>query len=127
MSNNYESFYSEQYKGERYGNTYDLKKHAFYKTIKEWIEMHPDFQKKSFLEIGSGRGALQNIVDNYTGIDFSDGVSQYYKKDFVCCSAEEMPFDDDSFDVVWSYAVWEHIPNPERAFEEVLRVTKLVK
>jgi len=40
------------------------------------------------------------------------------------CSAEELPFDDNSFDMVYSSHVLEHIPNPERALREIYRVLK---
>ncbi len=36
----------------------------------------------------------------------------------------EMPFSDNTFDVAWSYAVWEHIPDPEAALMETIRVLK---
>ncbi len=124
MSNRYEDFYSEQYKADVYGNTTEMQNHAFYNVLKNWLGQHEEYRDKKFLEVGSGRGALQDVVCDYTGIDYADSVEKYYHKPFYCGSAEEMPFEDNSFDVVWSYAVWEHIPNPEKAFLEVIRVLK---
>lgn len=124
MSDRYEDFYSEQYKADAYGNITEMGKHSYYKVLKSWLSEHGEYSAKKFLEVGSGRGALQDIVCDYTGIDYADSVEKYYHKPFFCGSAEEMPFQNDSFDVVWSYAVWEHIPNPEKAFHEVIRVTK---
>lgn len=76
------------------------------------------------LEIGSGRGYLQDIAQNYTGLDISPNVARFYHKKFVLGSATALPFLDNSFDGVWSVWVFEHVPNPEQAFREARRVTR---
>jgi SAM-dependent methyltransferase len=76
------------------------------------------------LEIGSGRGYLQDIAQDYTGLDISPTVKRFYHKKFVLGSATAMPFPNDSFDGVWSIWVFEHVPNPEQAFFEARRVTR---
>lgn len=76
------------------------------------------------LEIGSGRGYLQDLAQNYTGLDISPTVARFYHKKFVVGSATAMPFPDDTFDAVWSIWVFEHVPNPEQAFFEARRVTR---
>jgi SAM-dependent methyltransferase len=76
------------------------------------------------LEIGSGRGYLQDVAQNYTGLDISPSVARFYHKKFILGSATAMPFPDDSFDGVWSIWVFEHVPNPEQAFHEARRVTR---
>jgi SAM-dependent methyltransferase len=76
------------------------------------------------LEIGSGRGYLQDAAQNYTGLDISPSVARFYHKKFVLGSATAMPFPDNSFDGVWSISVFEHVPNPEEAFQEARRVTR---
>lgn len=76
------------------------------------------------LEIGSGRGYLQDVAQNYTGLDISPAVARFYHKKFVLGSATAMPFPDNSFDGVWSIWVFEHVPNPEQAFHEARRVTR---
>ena len=76
------------------------------------------------LEIGSGRGNLQDVAQNYTGLDISPSVERFYHKKFVLGSATSMPFPDNSFDGVWSIWVFEHVPNPEQAFTEARRVTR---
>jgi SAM-dependent methyltransferase len=79
---------------------------------------------KQVLEIGSGRGYLQDVAQNYTGLDISPTVARFYHKKFILGSATAMPFSDDSFDGVWSIWVFEHVPNPEQAFREARRVTR---
>jgi SAM-dependent methyltransferase len=76
------------------------------------------------LEIGSGRGYLQDIAQNYTGLDISPNVARFYHKKFILGSATAMPFPNNSFDGVWSIWVFEHVPNPEQAFHEARRVTR---
>jgi SAM-dependent methyltransferase len=81
-------------------------------------------QKGAMLDIGSGRGYLQDVVENYTGLDISSSVGRFYHKRFVLGSATAMPFPDNSFDGGWSIWVLEHVPNPEQALSEVRRVMK---
>ncbi|MGZ8433623.1 MAG: class I SAM-dependent methyltransferase [Candidatus Binatia bacterium] len=83
-----------------------------------------NLSKRAVLEIGSGRGYLQDVVENYTGLDISTSVARFYHKRFVLGSATALPFPDDSFDGVWSIWVFEHVPNPEQAFREARRVTR---
>ncbi len=76
------------------------------------------------LEIGSGRGYLQDVAQNYTGLDISPSVARFYHKKFILGSATAMPFPDNSFQGTWSIWVFEHVPNPEQAFRETRRVTR---
>ena len=41
---------------------------------------------------------------------------------FICSSAKEIPFPNNSFDVVFSVCAFEHIPNVEKAISECARV-----
>jgi SAM-dependent methyltransferase len=81
-------------------------------------------QDKKVLEVGAGSGMLQDIVEDYTGLDISPTARQFFHKPFVEASATQMPFPDDSFDGLWSIWVLEHIPNPEKALSEMRRVVK---
>ena len=83
-----------------------------------------DLRDRPVLEIGSGRGYLQDVAQNYTGLDISPSVARFYHKKFDLGSATALPFPDDTFDGVWSIWVFEHVPNPEQAFREARRVTK---
>jgi SAM-dependent methyltransferase len=76
------------------------------------------------LEIGSGRGYLQDLANDYTGLDISPAVARFYHKKFILGTATALPFPDNSFDGVWSVWVFEHVPNPEQAFREARRVTR---
>ena len=76
------------------------------------------------LEVGSGRGYLQDVVPDYTGLDLSSTVANHYHKPFVVGSATAMPFAESSYDAIWSVWVLEHIPEPEKALSEMRRVLK---
>jgi ubiquinone/menaquinone biosynthesis C-methylase UbiE len=76
------------------------------------------------LEVGSGAGSLQDIVDDYTGLDISATARAKYHKRFVQADARSMPFPDGEFDAAWSIWVLEHVPNPEQALREMRRVVK---
>ena len=81
-------------------------------------------QDRRILEVGAGRGYLQDIVKDYTGLDVSRKVRRYFHKPFVQASATAMPFKDGAFDAIWSIWVLEHVVNPEHALLEMRRVVK---
>ncbi len=76
------------------------------------------------LEVGSGQGTLQDLVDDYTGLDISATTRRNYHKRFVQADARAMPFADGEFDAIWTIWVLEHVPNPEQALREMRRVLK---
>ena len=79
---------------------------------------------KKTLEVGSGRGYLQDIVPDYTGLDISPSAKRFYHKPFIVGSATLMPFADNQYDSVWTVFVLEHVDNPEAAINEIRRVSK---
>jgi SAM-dependent methyltransferase len=92
-------------------------------TIRRFVAEY-DLADKRVLEVGSGRGYLQDVVTDYTGLDLSSKVASYYHKPFVIGSATDIPFADDTFDAIWTVWVVEHISTPQKAFEEMRRVLK---
>ena len=76
------------------------------------------------LDIGSGPGFFQDVMEDYTGLDISPTVARFYKKGFVLGSATAMPFHDNEFDIAFSFYTLEHVPNPEQALREARRVVK---
>ncbi|MBN8729215.1 MAG: methyltransferase domain-containing protein [Acidobacteria bacterium] len=79
---------------------------------------------KKVLDVGAGRGYLQDLVDDYTGLDISPSAKRFFHKKFVHASATYMPFQEGEFDGLWTIWVLEHVPNPEAALAEMRRVVK---
>jgi ubiquinone/menaquinone biosynthesis C-methylase UbiE len=91
------------------------------------------------LEIGSGTGYFSlnllqlGVVRRLTATDISPGMLDRLSRtaealgleaETVVTEAEELPFGDESFDLVFGHAVLHHIPDPERAFAEFRRVLR---
>jgi SAM-dependent methyltransferase len=91
------------------------------------------------LEIGAGTGYFslnllkQGILTHVTCTDVSPGMLETLSGsaerlgldvETAVCDAEALPFDDDSFDVVFGHAVLHHIPDLPQAFREFRRVLK---
>jgi SAM-dependent methyltransferase len=116
-------FYKSIYEDSIYANFVQATDHFATGQLQEFVQ-HYSLVKSKALEVGSGRGAFQDLVEDYTGLDISPSVERCYQKPFFVGSAESLPFDDNSFDVVWSITVLEHIPNPEKALTEMRRVLR---
>jgi ubiquinone/menaquinone biosynthesis C-methylase UbiE len=91
------------------------------------------------LEIGSGTGYFslnllqQGAIERLTATDISPGMlarlsataeSLGLDVDAVRTEAEELPFGDERFDIVFGHAVLHHIPDLSKAFAEFRRVLR---
>ena len=92
------------------------------------------------LDVGSGIGGPARILASeygcdVTGIDLTEEfclaaemltarVGLDDKVRFRCCSALDLPFDDESFDLVWMQNSSMNIPDKERLYSEVRRVLR---
>lgn len=83
------------------------------------------------LEVGCGTGLiLQRLAPSCRsarGVDLSPGMLDKARErglDVQVGSATELPFPDDSFDMVCSFKVLAHVPDIRRALQEMVRVTK---
>jgi SAM-dependent methyltransferase len=93
---------------------------------------------KRVLEIGVGLGAdsLQwlRAGADFTGIDLTPEAVRQCKErvaaygfvdaDIRVGDAEALPFEDATFDLVWSWGVLHHTPDTRRAFSEAARVLR---
>ena len=95
-------------------------------------------KNKKVLEIGCGLGSHASLLSEncktYTGIDITDYSIEYSKKrfeimkikngNFILADAENLPFENESFDYVWSWGVIHHSFNIEKIILEIHRVLK---
>lgn len=117
------SFYDQQYRSDIYSTE------EFSESRAAWVQdlLHNysgNHSKIRVLEIGSGRGYLQDTAPGYVGLDISLEAGRQYTKPFVSGLAEALPFADQTFDVVMSFTVLEHLTQPELALMEMDRVLK---
>ncbi len=91
------------------------------------------------LEIGAGTGYFSlnllqtDVVEDATCTDISPGMLATLEHNAselglsvatAACDAAELPFDDESFDLVLGHAILHHLPDLPRAFAEFKRVLK---
>jgi ubiquinone/menaquinone biosynthesis C-methylase UbiE len=91
------------------------------------------------LEIGAGTGYFSlnllqtGVVREATCTDISPGMLASLERnaaelgldvETAACDAAELPFDDESFDLVLGHAVLHHLPDLDRAFAEFRRVLR---
>ena len=86
--------------------------------------------KDIILDVGCGAGHLAipllNYGANVIGMDISRYNIRHIKNlgkhlEIVIADAERLPFRNTSFDKVFAFGVLEHLPNPERALNEIRR------
>ncbi len=83
-----------------------------------------DTPRPRALEVGSGGGNLQHLVEDYTGIDLASSAGRFLEQPFCAASATGLPFANGVFDIVWSIWTLEHVIDPQRMLAEMVRVTR---
>ena len=85
----------------------------------------------NLLEVGCGYGeflkCFQEIGLRVRGVDISSNAKKYQAPIPVkICDLEKqkLPYEESSFDIVYSKSFIEHLEHPERFFKEALRVLK---
>lgn len=95
------------------------------------------YKNKKVLEIGVGDGIdhleLAKAGAILTGIDITPKSIELtqknlelhgYKSDLLVADAEDLPLEDNTFDVVYSFGVLHHTPDTQKAIDEIYRVLK---
>jgi glycosyltransferase involved in cell wall biosynthesis len=114
-------FYDQQYRDNEYIWGGGLRQEAT--ALQAFVESF-GLKDKRILEIGCGRGDFQGIVENWIGVDIAYSVRGHIKKPFTVASANALPFYNESFDALWSITTLEHVPEPEHALSEIIRVLR---
>jgi SAM-dependent methyltransferase len=113
--------------------------------MQSYLELIPDTSSMKILELGCGIGyqsamlakaSKQVIATDLPGESLQDhapgmaAAARLHQKlnihnvELIPCSAEELPFEDSSMDMVFSSHVLEHIPDQKKALDEIYRVLK---
>lgn len=96
-------------------------------------KMLGDLTGKKTLDIGCGNGRLIHHLKNkggvVTGADISKKMIESARKrfpdtEFIQANAENLPFQNEEFDVVVAAFLIVHLKNPEKMFKEIYRVLK---
>jgi len=109
--------------------------------LEPYIFDHAKFHEgkgKDVLEVGVGMGAdhlqwARARPRSLTGVDLTPRAVEFTARRFRCdgfrsdlrvADAENLPFADTSFDIVYSWGVIHHSPDTPRAFAEIARVLR---
>ena len=104
------------------------------------LEFLPPVHGKRILEIACGRGGFSRLLGSrdasVCGADFSASAVAIARErllayptladrvSYVQADAQNMPFDENSFDIVISCETIEHVPDPRAAVREMYRVCR---
>lgn len=141
-----QSFWTEYQPGLRATGEPVGSRHFFHQIEERRYALEPDIPELAQFSSWAGRDVLDagcgmatdgaqfaRAGANYTGIDFSPTALELARKrfsmegltgNFVEGSIAELPFDDASFDLVYSMGVIHHIPNTEQVVSEFHRVLR---
>jgi len=110
-------------------NMYDTQKRI--KIVFETL-IREDLKEKYLLDAGCGTGWFSKkavekgakVVSLDVGENVLNEVAKKVDSERIVGSIMELPFSDETFDIVVSSEVIEHTPNPRKSFEELARVLK---
>lgn len=101
------------------------------------LHEYSDFANKTVLDVGCGNGY---VLSHYAaqgasvfGVDITQAAIDLTKKrfdglnfrgDFRVADAQDLPFPENTFDCVCSMGVLHHVPDTQRAVDEIYRVLK---
>ena len=121
---NYNNFYENIDRKKIYSSNNDMESHPVAKLLRVMIKKY-NLERCKFLEVGSGNGRFQDLVDDYTGLDISESAKEFYHKPyFVTNDKEKYPLSDAVIDCIFTVTVFEHIPDMQHALDEIDRVLK---
>ena len=97
----------------------------------EMVRKYVPLEGKKILDVGCGIGtylqAFKQFTDDLYGVEVDEKRAEKAKKvtpDIFVVPAEKLPFENATFEVVFSHEVLEHVDDDRKAIEEALRVLK---
>ncbi len=87
---------------------------------------------KKILDAGCGKGRYAALIKQYSpdaeihAVDVSDEMLKHVPSNIVTrkASIQDLPYTDESFDLIYCIEALEHVPNPEAAIDEMVRVLR---
>ena len=126
MKNYSESYWSKRAK--KYDETSWVKNESF---IENFLDMISDKSFSNILEVGIGTGAVANIMTSrkgaLTGIDISKEMIDQIKNDKITpivANAHDLPFEENTFELIYMRNVIHYLEKPEKVFSEIHRCLK---
>ena len=117
-----------------FANWYENERHHGYHALIDRLQLEvvlPLCQNADVLELGCGTGLILNEINSTArsaiGLDISPKMLERARErglDVVEGKATELPFEDESFDVVYSFKVLAHVESIHDALAEVARVLR---
>jgi SAM-dependent methyltransferase len=119
---------------DKFAETYEDRRHGGYHLLIDDLEsglVERVAAGKEVLEVGCGTGLIlqrtARVAARAVGVDLSEGMLERARDrdlEVYHASATELPFEDSSFDVTYSFKVLAHVPDLRRALSEMGRVTR---
>ena len=102
----------------------ELHFHEQYKKLMMIIDKFPEIRNEKVLDVGCGTAFYCGWFEKYTGLDNSEEMIGQSKKKLILGRAENLPFDDKSFDIVISLSAINNFDDPSKAVSEMKRVSR---
>lgn len=104
------------------------------KTLEDYFK-DKELKDLKVLDIGSSTGIIDNVLakefKSVVGVDIDKSAVKFAKENFkrknlsfVCVEGLDIPFGDNSFDVIVCTHVYEHVPDAKKLFDEIFRTLK---
>jgi len=123
--------YEEKYwasRSKQYNSTNWVKNTSF---MNAFLSLLPQYNFQNILEIGIGTGVVAlemiNRVQKITGIDISQEMIDKINHDGITpivANAHNLPFEDESFELIYMRNVIHYIDDPKKVFSEIYRCLK---
>jgi ubiquinone/menaquinone biosynthesis C-methylase UbiE len=119
---------------DQFAQNYEDHRHGGYHLLVDDLEsalVLDEARGKDVLEVGCGTGLIlrrvAEVARSHVGLDLSEGMLAKARArglNVVQGSATELPFEDGSFDLSYSFKVLSHVPDLKKALREMARVTR---
>lgn len=121
-----ENEYTKAYRNEETNWYFVSRQNFFYELLDKYVRG----RKNKILDIGSGAGIILKKLEKYgeaEGVDFSRKAVDFCRLRGLKCKwadAQNLPFKDETFEIVSAFGVIEHVDDDKKALSEIFRVCK---